>query len=727
MNSFLNLFNKEKNNNDKIVAQDACVETNGSENSNASAVPLSERMSLDKLFGQEEARFCDFYDFNSNQFSTISTFHWHSKSKKGLETIDVDWLYSDFWLRISKGEARVDEEGHVKNVRFIIEELFFIEVESIYYCLCDKSGRPIDNIVYKSRLDYVENNNRFLFARSSTETPLNDLSVCILRVDFRDKELGVLYSKEGVFFPKNLTKDEIEVCRRIRDIQYSEKTKKINRGEYYISTIKWGILGQEKLQKLEQLYPPVFLEGYYRVKEAHEKRSRRPSRKASTSTPEQTIYYYVKTLFPDAISRYKVEPNLEADIFIPSLNVAIEYDGSYWHKDKIEQDIKKVNELETKGIYQIHVRDADLPSLPTHNGVVFLHGVKDFPGLHTNEYVTNIVRELANHCEDQTVKEELSRFSLSYEQIKKDNSYIIQGVFEEEVDPNITNSCMFKYWNYEKNKGLNPKTIPLKSSAKTWYMCPNGIEKYMDVRYIGDNLLCDQNCDSCERGICPDLGMCEEDCDLVNGYLRNSVLGNSQKSFLNTVSHKIWSYSGAFTLLKQFINNELNEEENERLLDVLFLKRPSLSSINDYEYMFKGNVGCTIRDREQLLSIKECYYKLGGKVVLPLLEIDNIISDFDSCNSLLEFWHWQLNETNMDKKISKSNIAADIYRFIANPKKTTDKTIKQCLLAFIDRESLFDDPVRNGNPVSKRWNEKTIKYLIKQGKHVLNNERAFLL
>ena len=51
MNSFLNLFNKEKNNNDKIVAQDACVETNGSENSNASAVPLSERMSLDKLFG----------------------------------------------------------------------------------------------------------------------------------------------------------------------------------------------------------------------------------------------------------------------------------------------------------------------------------------------------------------------------------------------------------------------------------------------------------------------------------------------------------------------------------------------------------------------------------------------------------------------------------------------------------------------------------------------------
>ena len=53
-----------------------------------------------------------------------------------------------------------------------------------------------------------------------------------------------------------------------------------------------------------------------------------------TSFTEQAIYFYVKKIYPDAVNRCKdVLPNgMEIDIFIPSINVGIEYDGSVWHE-----------------------------------------------------------------------------------------------------------------------------------------------------------------------------------------------------------------------------------------------------------------------------------------------------------------------------------------------------------------------------------------------------------
>ena len=56
-----------------------------------------------------------------------------------------------------------------------------------------------------------------------------------------------------------------------------------------------------------------------------------------SSIPEQLIFLYVHNLFPDTINSYKV-PYLkslqELDVFIPSLNIGIEYDGVNWHSPK---------------------------------------------------------------------------------------------------------------------------------------------------------------------------------------------------------------------------------------------------------------------------------------------------------------------------------------------------------------------------------------------------------
>lgn len=80
------------------------------------------------------------------------------------------------------------------------------------------------------------------------------------------------------------------------------------------------------------------------------------------SKQEESVYEYVEELVgSDNIirrSRSILTP-YELDIFIPSKNVAIEYDGAYWHKDKAERDLYKTTMCECLGIRLVHVKDRD--------------------------------------------------------------------------------------------------------------------------------------------------------------------------------------------------------------------------------------------------------------------------------------------------------------------------------------------------------------------------------
>ena len=63
-----------------------------------------------------------------------------------------------------------------------------------------------------------------------------------------------------------------------------------------------------------------------------------------TSFPEQTIFFYIKKEFPDAINGYKPSMlnGMELDIYIPEIRTSIEYDGLNWHKSKISKENKPI-------------------------------------------------------------------------------------------------------------------------------------------------------------------------------------------------------------------------------------------------------------------------------------------------------------------------------------------------------------------------------------------------
>ena len=80
-----------------------------------------------------------------------------------------------------------------------------------------------------------------------------------------------------------------------------------------------------------------------------------------TSFPEQAIFYYIVTEYPDAINRYKAEflKGMELDIYIPSKKVAIEYDGVAWHTSvsSQEREKRKHSICKSRGIFLIRVKE----------------------------------------------------------------------------------------------------------------------------------------------------------------------------------------------------------------------------------------------------------------------------------------------------------------------------------------------------------------------------------
>ena len=85
-------------------------------------------------------------------------------------------------------------------------------------------------------------------------------------------------------------------------------------------------------------------------------------RSLKSSLPEQYIGFYLHTVFGNEIEYQKQFTWLgrySLDIFIPSLRLAVEYDGIYYHSYRKESDKSKNNLCKKNGISIIHICEAD--------------------------------------------------------------------------------------------------------------------------------------------------------------------------------------------------------------------------------------------------------------------------------------------------------------------------------------------------------------------------------
>lgn len=190
-----------------------------------------------------------------------------------------------------------------------------------------------------------------------------------------------------------------------------------------------------------------------------------------TSFAEQCVFYYLKQLYPDAINKFKADwlGNFELDIFIPSINYAIEYDGAVWHKkETIGREQRKYKMCNEKHIKLVRLREefAELGSDIANWQI----GCKD---LYKEKNLEPIIRELLKKLNFKgfgcpiTVDIEKDRAKIrEYMQELKEGSFA--DMFPE----------LAKEWALEKNGYLKPTMFKPYSTHKVWWICPKCKNEY---------------------------------------------------------------------------------------------------------------------------------------------------------------------------------------------------------------------------------------------------------
>ena len=91
------------------------------------------------------------------------------------------------------------------------------------------------------------------------------------------------------------------------------------------------------------------------------------------SIRETKMYFYILKYFSDAISSFsnKTIGITELDIYIPSINVGVEYDGAHWHTDPIHDKSKDVA-CKQNNIHLVRIRESGCPMYESDCSFVYL-------------------------------------------------------------------------------------------------------------------------------------------------------------------------------------------------------------------------------------------------------------------------------------------------------------------------------------------------------------------
>ena len=116
-----------------------------------------------------------------------------------------------------------------------------------------------------------------------------------------------------------------------------------------------------------------------------------------TSFPEKALYFYFSKIFKPE-SRVKIQ-GTEIDIYIKSLNLAIEYDGIYYHNRarKIILDEQKNNKIKDLGIFLIRIKEAEREYFDATNNTFYYIPKSNYSNFNNIiESVINFINEKFN-------------------------------------------------------------------------------------------------------------------------------------------------------------------------------------------------------------------------------------------------------------------------------------------------------------------------------------------
>lgn len=188
------------------------------------------------------------------------------------------------------------------------------------------------------------------------------------------------------------------------------------------------------------------------------------NRERKTSFAEQAIMYYINKHYPD-VQNCNREIGDELDIYIPSLKIAIEYDGYDWHKNRESKDIAKNKKCIENGVKLIRVREK---ALKLYDDCICIQR-ENCSSIDTLNDVIRELFEYLNISDDVDVSRDCGNIYSNYIYLKKVNS--LASKFPE----------IAKEFDYELNGNLSPEFLSVSSNKKVWWKCPHGDSYLMSV------------------------------------------------------------------------------------------------------------------------------------------------------------------------------------------------------------------------------------------------------
>ena len=196
------------------------------------------------------------------------------------------------------------------------------------------------------------------------------------------------------------------------------------------------------------------------------------SRSSQTSFPEQAIYFYLKNVYSDTLNRYKYNNKWEIDVFVPSLNFGIEYDGVYYHQHKKKSDSRKKLQILSTDIYFIKVVEIDGDTIEPHikNNIIYCNR-------RPTEIQLNQVIKLCFKYIDDVILHQSVSINIDID-VKKDRAkiYDLYIELEEKESLLIKHPELSKQWHPSKNLRIMPNMIKANSGKKVWWLCEKGHE-----------------------------------------------------------------------------------------------------------------------------------------------------------------------------------------------------------------------------------------------------------
>lgn len=184
------------------------------------------------------------------------------------------------------------------------------------------------------------------------------------------------------------------------------------------------------------------------------------AKRYSTSFPEQVIFYYSKLYFPDSENGNRTILNgKELDIYIPSKNIAIEYDGANWHKDS-DIDENKNLLCKEKGITLYRIRENVKNNYKTKTATCFYYDYQDWKVL--KEIILKIFNNIIQDDYDINIERDKTKIKEMY------YSKVISNSLEEKY-PQIAAE-----WHTTLNGKIKPNMVAAETHDSFYWLCDKG-------------------------------------------------------------------------------------------------------------------------------------------------------------------------------------------------------------------------------------------------------------